>query len=73
MDCTDYSVYEMVGGAEGIDAYNEAEAMADDAAGEAEDRAWAALYESGEDDGFEKWEMERGCHLDPQSGYGFPI
>lgn len=35
----------------------------------AAENAWLVVAERGVDDGFEEWELARGCAYDPQSGY----
>ena len=63
----DYAEYSDLGGPEGIEEYYQ---WKDQQRGElAAENAWLHAAEAGYDDGFEQWEMERGCYLDPQSGY----
>ena len=59
-----YNEYEALGGAEGIDEY--LDYLADQSAFDSERDFYG--YDA-EQEAFEKWEMDRGCYLDPQSGY----
>ena len=68
-NAADYVAYEQVGGIEGI---REMDCWEYEQAGiRAAENAWlvAAEAKTWEDEAFEEWELERGCAMDPQSGY----
>ena len=70
-DYNDYQAYEARGGwsylftAQELSEYEQHEAEA------AAENAWLVAAESPTNDdlAFEQWERDRGCYLDPQSGY----
>lgn len=66
----DFLDYEAIGGPEGLDEY--VVYLAQCKAEQEAERAWLYAAEAPIDDGFEQWEMDRGCWMDPQSGYPSP-
>lgn len=65
----DYIEYAEIGGIEGLEEYLQFRAEQEGIL--AAENAWLIAAESptAEDEAFARWEMDRGCWMDRQSGY----